>query len=157
MPEVQEKPQILVGRDDLIGPWVCEQTGGSWHTGLGTTIGLVRDGKLVAGVLYEGWNGASLQMHVASDGSRRWMNREYLWFCFWYPFEQIKVRRINGIVPASNAAARRFDEHLGFVLEATLKDAHPDGDLLLYRMFRHECRWLRRNHAHAEHVYPKAA
>jgi RimJ/RimL family protein N-acetyltransferase len=140
--EANQKAEILVGKDGLLGPWICERTGGKWFDGLGTTIGLQRAGEIVAGVLYDEWNGASIRMHVASDGSRRWLNREFLRFAFWYPFEQLKVNRVHGVVAESNDAARKFDEHLGFVLEHRAPDAHPDGALLFYRMYRHECRWI---------------
>jgi RimJ/RimL family protein N-acetyltransferase len=65
-----------------------------------------------------------------------------LQFCFYYPFVQLGCRRITGLVPSVNLAARKFDENLGFVLEATLKDAHPEGDLLVYVMHKGDCRWL---------------
>ena len=53
------------------------------------------------------------------------------------------MKRITGIVASSNEAARKFDEHLGFELEAILLGAHPDGDLLVYKMTADKCRWLK--------------
>ena len=48
---------------DLIGPWVCEKTGGTWIKGRGTAIGkLNQNGDLVAGVLYEDWNKAKYKI-----------------------------------------------------------------------------------------------
>ena len=52
------------------------------------------------------------------------------------------ARRLTGLVASDNHAARRFDEHIGFKLEATLVDACPTGDLLVYAMRREDCRWL---------------
>lgn len=142
--------RIVTGEDSRVGPWVCERAGGTWIPGRGTTIGLECDGELVAGVLYEDFNGVNLLMHVAATPDRRWLVRDYLWFCFYYPFVQLGCKRVTGIVPSCNLDARRFDEHLGFVLEATLKDAHPDGDLLVYAMRKEDCRWLnlRKRYAH---------
>jgi RimJ/RimL family protein N-acetyltransferase len=57
------------------------------------------------------------------------------------------VQRITGLVGEGNAAARRFDEHLGFTLETKLTGAHPTGDLLVYVMWKHDCIWLEKNHA----------
>lgn len=108
------------------------------------SLGLERDGELVAGVLYEGYNGPNVWMHVAAVPGRRWMNRDYLWYCFHYPFNEMNVQRISGYVNASNEQARRFDEHLGFKVEATLSGAAPDGgDVLIYVMRREDCRFLR--------------
>lgn len=136
---------ILTAHPDFVGRWVCERAGGEW-SGVGATFGLVeRDGgkdTLIAGVLFDSFNGANINMHVAALPGRRWMTREFLFAVFDYPFRQLGVKRITGLVAASNADARRFDEHIGFKLEATLKDAHPDGDLLVYCMTREDCRWL---------------
>lgn len=108
------------------------------------SLGLERDGELVAGVLYEGYNGPNVWMHVAAVPGRRWMNRDYLWYCFHYPFNEMNVQRISGYVNANNEQARKFDEHLGFKVEATLSGAAPDGgDVLIYVMRREDCRFLR--------------
>ena len=100
------------------------------------------DGELLAGVLYEDYNGANLLTHIAATTSGHWMTREYLWFIFYYPFVQLNCKRITSIVASSNQKSARFVEHLGFKLEATLKDAHPGGDLLVYVMHKIDCRWL---------------
>lgn len=105
-------------------------------------IGLRRDGELVAGVIYEGFNGRNLWMHVAAVPGRRWLNREYLNACFRYPFQVCGVDRVSGYVEASNHDARRFDEALGFKEEARLKGAAQDGgDVILYVMRREDCRY----------------
>lgn len=134
---------MVTGQDAVIGPWICKIAGGEWCPGRGVTIGLMDDtGDLIAGVLYEDYNQANITMHIAAVPGRRWLCREFLWFCFYYPFEQLGCKRVTGLVAASNLEARRFDEHLGFQLEATLEDAHPDGDLLVYKMRKEDCRWL---------------
>ena len=73
----------------------------------------------------------------------RWMTKELLWYTFYYPFVECGVKRVTGLVEETNQHAQRFDERIGFNLEARLKDAAPDGDLLVYAMFRDECRWLK--------------
>lgn len=130
--------KIIVGDDERIGKWVAERTDGQYREG-GKCIGLEQDGKLIAGVLYDSYNGASICMHVAIEGR---LNKELLWFAFYYPFEQLKVNVIIGIVPEGNMKARKFDEHLGFRLKVRIPDADPSGDLLIYTMHKHECRWL---------------
>lgn len=114
----------------------------------GRAIGLVdfddeeRTATMVAACWYESWNGANINMHVAALPGRRWMTRDFLFAVFDYPFRVCNVKRITGLVPSHNYDARRFDEHIGFKLEATLKDAAPDGDLLVYAMFKQDCKWL---------------
>jgi RimJ/RimL family protein N-acetyltransferase len=105
-------------------------------------IGLERDGELIAGVIFDNYNGANCAMHVAAIPGKRWLDREFLYVCFGYPFNQLGLKRVTGMVCSSNLEALRFDLHLGFVQEAVLKDATTDGDLILLVMRRENCRWL---------------
>jgi len=106
-------------------------------------IGLKKDEQLIAGVLYEGFNGHNVWMHVAAVPGKRWLNREFLRACFAYPFVQLGVQKVRGYVEASNDDARRFDEHLGFRVEAVLEGAARNGgNVLLYVMDRSECRYV---------------
>jgi RimJ/RimL family protein N-acetyltransferase len=132
---------IVTDQSEIVGNWVCERTGGSYSPVDSVAIGLEEDGKLIAGVLFDHYNKASIAMHVAAEG-KRWMTREYLHLCFWYPFDQLKVKKIIGLVDESNLQARKFDEHLGFTLEATIKDACIGGDLLIYTLTKEKCRFL---------------
>jgi len=103
-------------------------------------IGLRRGGQLVAGVLYEGFNGRNLWMHVAAEPGARWLVRDYLRVCFAYPFLVCGVERVSGYVNESNALARRFNLHLGFHEEARLHGAAPDGkDVLIMSMWKRDC------------------
>ena len=133
----------------VIGPevvkWVARRTNEFGRFGTDIGIGWARDGRLVAGVAYADWNGPNVVCHIASDGSRRWATREYLWTIFDYPFNQLKVKRITVCVGEGNGDSRRFVQHLGFRLESTLRAAHPSGDLLVYSMFSEQCRWLNEN------------
>lgn len=110
-------------------------------------IGLERDGSLIAGVLYDDYNTSNIWMHVAALPNSNWLNRAYLKACFAYPFLQLNCRRVSGWVEASNTEARRFDEHLGFRQEAVLTGAARDGgDVIIYRMFKNECRYIPQDH-----------
>lgn len=133
---------ILDHHPELFGDWMMNiLDGGKWLPGRGVIIGLW-DNRPLAACLYEAYNGASIMLHIATDGSRQWMNREYLWFVFFYAFEQQKACKILAPVESSNSRCLKFIEHIGFVLEATLKDAAPDGDLLIYTMRKDQCKWL---------------
>jgi hypothetical protein len=134
---------LLFKEDHIIGPWVCEKLGVVWLPGRGHTIGMIDEaGQVIVGVLFEDFNGSNCTMHVAAADGLRWATKDFLWYVFYYPFVQLGCRRVTGVVNSSNTAARRFDEHIGFKLEATLKNACPDGDLLVYCMHKEECRWI---------------
>jgi RimJ/RimL family protein N-acetyltransferase len=134
--------KTIGGDPEVVGPWVMKRAGGSWFSG-NVAIGLWEDRELLAGVAFDSFNHASVCMHVAAVPGKRWLNKAYLRTCFDYPFKQLGVNKILGLVSSSNLEAQAFDEHLGFVLEATLKDAHPSGDLLIYTMTQDQCPWLR--------------
>ncbi len=126
---------------ELVGPWVAEKVGGT-YTPIGSeAIGMLKEGELVCGVLYEDFNGSSVKAHIAGTG-KRWLTREFLKVMFDYPFNQLKVKKLIGLVDETNLAARRFDEHLGFVLEAVIKDAAPHGDMLILTMTKEQCRFI---------------
>jgi len=134
---------LIIGQG--VVEWVAKRTNEHGNFGCAQGIGWQRHGQIVAGVVYNEFNGVNCLMHVASDGSRRWLHREFLRVAFDYPFNQLKVRRVTGLVGEGNIAAREFDEHLGFTLETRLENAHPTGDLLIYRMWKSDCRWLNEN------------
>lgn len=95
----------------------------------------------LASVLYEGYNGRNVWMHVAAEPGARWLVRDYLRACFAYPFLVCGVERVSGYVAESNALARRFNQHLGFREEARLRGAAPDGgDVIILVMWRQDCR-----------------
>lgn len=135
--------QLLVDADDYVGRWVAAKAELQFHPGFDVTLGLLDSSQgLLAGVLYRNFNGANIEAHIAAQPGANWLTREFLWAMFDYPFNQLGVQRITGLVPAKNLAARRFDEHLGFVIEATLEGALPGDDLIVYRLRREDCRWL---------------
>jgi RimJ/RimL family protein N-acetyltransferase len=139
---------VVIDREDIVAPFMRSlmKQEDAFTVGRGMGLAQIDDtgrGELLAGVWFDQFNGANMNMHVAARPNRRWMTREFLYAAFSYPFERCGVKRVTGLVDASNTDARRFDEHLGFELEATLKDGCPNGDLLVYRMMKNDCKWLR--------------
>lgn len=133
--------RIVWDQPERVGRWVCERTDGHFDAGCSTAIGLERDGDLIAGVLFDHYTGRAIAMHVAGEGGH-WMTREFARACFGYAFNQLRVDKVLGFVDSTNQAARRYDEHLGFRLEATLTGAGKSGDLLIYSMTPAQCRWI---------------
>lgn len=125
--------------------WVEQKLKPGSHYGTSVGLGWKRNGEIVCGVVYTDYSGTNINMHTASDGTKRWLTREFLRVVFDYPFNQLKVKRVTALVPQGNFAARKFDEHLGFIKEATLADAEPTGDLIVYVMRKENCRWLNAN------------
>lgn len=132
---------MITTQVEHIGPWVCEKAGGHWVLGRGTGIGKMKDNTLVAGVLYEDYNGANVFCHIRGDG--QWADRRFLNIIFDYPFNQLKVNRITVPIRSTNKASIRLVTHMGFELECPLSRAAPDGDILIFRMFKENCKYIR--------------
>jgi RimJ/RimL family protein N-acetyltransferase len=99
--------------------------------------------QLLAGVVYEGYNGTNVNAHIAAIPGRHWFAKAFLGEVFRYPFEQLRVRRITGKTPASNQASLDFQRSLGFTVEGLCRKGMPDGeDMVITGMLREECRWL---------------
>lgn len=106
-------------------------------------ICLVKDGATLAASLYDEYNGSNIWMHCAGTPGKPWLNRDFLYWSFHYPFVQLGVRRISLWIESTNQPSRRFAEHLGFKHEATLAEAGRDGvDACIYSMFRNDCRYV---------------
>ena len=92
---------------------------------------------------YTGFIGKVCQMHVVNLGTRR-SPRKMLWAAFDYPFNQVGLEAVLGIVNSNNDSAIRFDKHLGFKEVMRLDGLHVGGgDIVIMRMDRDECRWIK--------------
>ena len=107
------------------------------------TLGILRDGQLIAGVVYSEFRGHQVEGSMASTDPR-WATRPVLYNIFAYPFVICKVRRFQVTVSRRNKHTRRFVERLGFVYCGKGRKAMPDGsDACVYDMLPWEAeRWL---------------
>lgn len=100
-------------------------------------------GNLMGGILYQRYTGkdGSIYLHAAGF-MPRWISRELAWVVADYPFVQLGVRKVFVQTRSDNLSALRLARHLGFTDEAIVRDACPDGDMLLLAMYRTDCRIL---------------
>jgi RimJ/RimL family protein N-acetyltransferase len=132
---------LIYGEEDRLLTWAQERIGVVFRRDA-YTMGLERDGQIVAVVVFDTFSAVDCHMHIASDGTAAWMNKQLLVSAFAYPFMQLNLRRVTGMVPAKNVAALKFDEHLGFVREGFHPDACPDDDLISLGMTKEMCRFI---------------
>jgi RimJ/RimL family protein N-acetyltransferase len=133
---------IVTQPKEAIGLFVARCLGmQSVEWGEFSAIGNVRDGALVAGVIYNHYSTANICMHVGGVG-KYWLTPDFLHAAFDYPFNQLKLRRVTGLVPKKNKAARTLDEHLGFTLEGCMRQGLPDDDMLVYGLLKKDCKWI---------------
>lgn len=141
--------RVIYGQDETLIPWASQRIGLDSFRPDAKAIGQERDGEVVAVVVFDGFSDVDCCMHIASDGSRKWLTRELLTRAFAYPFIQLGLRRVTGLVPADNADALRFDEHLGFVREGYHPNATKSGDLISLGLLRENCRFIPARYRHA--------
>lgn len=134
--------RIIDTDPERVGTWMEIQGAAPYRHGV-ACIGLERDGALVAGAMYDGYNGTSIFAHIAITGR---ITSEWLWFICYYPFVQLGCNVIIGLVDEANLEARRFDEHFGFIEQIRIPHAAPGGALLIYTLTKADCRFLRRLH-----------
>jgi len=132
----------MIVTGDKVVEWVAKRTNEFGNFGASVGIGIEKDGELIGGVVYNEFNGVNINVHVASDMSRKWLTREFLWFVFYYAFEQCKVNRVTALIDEGNAHALQFNLKLGFTEDARIHGASPSGDLVILGMFKKDCRWL---------------
>lgn len=128
---------MIISDKTRVTPWVAKKLFARFNAD--AAIGLERHGEMVAGVIYENWNGASFVCHIAVQGL---MTPAYLAAIFHYPFVHCGASKIIAPVAQSNEESIRFVTKLGFRLESRILDAHPDGSLLLFTMTPEACRFI---------------
>lgn len=103
----------------------------------------VEHGEFFGGAIFNGFTGVggSIGVHVGCVRTD-WMTRDMIWMCFDYPFNQLYVNKLIGKVAASNKEAINYNLRMGFTEETRIKDAFPDGDLIVMSMYKADCRWL---------------
>jgi hypothetical protein len=127
------------GDPRIIFQWVAERARLVWSTDV-QAIGEIRGDRIIAGVVYDGFLGGCCQMHQAIEGR---MSRDFVHAAFHYPFVQLGLNCVLGIVAESNAAALKMDRHLGFKTLCRIKHGGRGGeDILLMEMRREDCRFL---------------
>jgi RimJ/RimL family protein N-acetyltransferase len=134
---------VIARLPELEVAWEYDDKGG--RRPLFSAIGLLATSpaRLLAGVVYEGYNGTNVNAHVAAVPGRHWFAKAFLGEVFRYPFEQLRVRRITGKTPASNQASLDFQKSLGFTVEGLCRKAMPNGeDMVITGMLKEDCRWL---------------
>jgi RimJ/RimL family protein N-acetyltransferase len=133
---------IIVG-NQLHGRTLARASGCSYNPESNVVFSREKDGKLLGGVIFQAYNGASIVIQVASFDPH-WLDRDMLWMSFHYPFDQLGVRKLFTQTPSNNLKALDFNRKLGFKDEARIEGVFRDADLVIRSMRREDCRWLTR-------------
>lgn len=131
--------RIIDHDPERVGLWM-EARGAAHYRPGSTCIGLERDGLIVAGTLYDYFNGSSIVANIAIAGP---ITRQWLWCIFAYPFLQLQASVILGFIASDNCKSRKLVRHFGFTELTDIPEADPSGALVLYIMQKDHCRFLK--------------
>ena len=129
----------MIVSNESVGHWVAEKLGCGYFAARSNAIGLMKDNKLIAGVIYENWNRRSIMCHIAVEGR---LTRLYVGAIFNYAFNVCNVEKIIVPVESHNLKSIKLIENMGFTEEGRIKDSQPNGDIILYTMAKGDCRFL---------------
>ena len=121
-----------------VGHWTMARTDGHYNADRSTAIGLEKDGQLVAGTVYEMWNGKSIVCHITWDQ----ITPAYLAAVYDYPYNVANVDKIIGPISSKHTRALKLVTKMGFSEEARIKNAAPDGDIVFMTQTPDKCRYL---------------
>lgn len=134
---------VLFGCDDEVARWVAQRIPSMTLDGSERALGVWIGGRLGAGVVYAKWNGVHCEASIAAEPGVAWASRAVLRALFYYPFVTMGCEAVSVAVAASNLPSLNLATKLGFVLEAIIAFAAPDGGpLLVLKMYRGQCRWI---------------
>lgn len=136
--------RIIYGEDADLCRWAAATIGaGGGFSADARAIGMEVDGEIVAVTVWNSFETHNCLMSIASDGSKRWMTREFLFRSFAYPFIQLGMPRITTKSDERNTPSIRLAKHIGFIEEGRLRKAAPGGrDDIVFGLLKEDCRWI---------------
>jgi hypothetical protein len=142
-PRFLKRGAVIYGADQEIARWVGRQIPNYTVTPDAKSLGVVKGGRIVAGVTYERCNGFHVEASIAAVSGSAWADRRTLFDLFAYPFLQLGVEVVTVLVAMSNLESLNLATKLGFDPVAHLPFVAWDGSpLVILQMKRDQCRWL---------------
>jgi len=131
---------ILFADQERLKNWYIRRTGHQ-PSPVAHALGSGTEDEILGVFIYDGWNGASCEMHMA--GSEGWLTRQFLWAAFDYPFNQCGLSVVYTVISSANTRSLKIVKGFGAKILATIRDGHPDGDLHIVTLYKDDCRWLK--------------
>jgi RimJ/RimL family protein N-acetyltransferase len=127
----------MLTNDKEVALWVMQPIG-RWNASM-TAIGEIKDGKLIAGIAFESQNKQAMWGHQRIDSPP---SKQFWMTAADFIYNQAGCKRFSAVVDVNNEKAIALNKHIGFVIEATLKDAGDTGDVHIMTLWREHCRFL---------------
>ena len=132
--------KVVTDNQEFLRLWISKALGGDAPKDM-QLIGQEIDGEIKAVAGYSAFEGKACNFSLAGDGGN-WMNKDFLWAMFDYPFNKLNLKVIIATIAGSNYKSLKLSRNLGFKQIANIADAHQDGDLVIMIMRRENCKWL---------------
>lgn len=133
----------IVINDPRAGEWVRAKipTVHSWMGEHKSLAALDEAGEFMGAVVYDAFTPFDCCIHVRLEkpGCKE---RLILKEVFGYPFEQLGLKRITGLVAKSNTKGHKLCTYLGFHFEGLKEKALGDEDEVVYGLLKENCPWL---------------
>lgn len=102
--------------------------------------GVIRWGRLAGVILYTNYRDASIEMAWA--GEPGWLTRRVLRDMWAYPFCQLGVAVVTGMVKGRNRHSQDVAERMGCVKCGSIPRWYGDDDAVIYAVTADQCRWV---------------
>lgn len=135
---------ILTTDEKILRPWVENVTGWNLQEKPRFIGRLQEDGEPWGVVIYQNFTDHNCEMHWV--GLPGWLNRTLIRHAFRYPFGQLDLARVTGLVDEELTDVIGLNKRLGFQVEGRLRNGLGDRDMIIMGMTRDECRfdWKRK-------------
>ena len=98
------------------------------------------NGKFVAGVLYDGYNGGTVGAHIVVKGAPL---KEWFVYIFDYPYHTLGVRKIIVQIAGTNQKSIKLAKSMGFSEECRIAEYYEAGhDLIVMSQKKEDCKVL---------------
>ncbi len=122
--------------------WICDRVGCVLTRNARAIAAIGKHDDVRAMVAYDAWTEKSAQVHMAADVPIAW--RSLLKPAFEYPFLELNLDVLLGLVRADNEASMNLVQHFGFTEAHRVKGGAAEGiDLVLFEMRREDCQYVR--------------
>jgi RimJ/RimL family protein N-acetyltransferase len=137
-----------VGLDHVVfnnqeyGRKIAELAGIQLNRDYDVSIARERNGKFLGGVLFTNYTTEAIMIHSGAEDPH-WINKDMLYVTFDYPFNQLGVKRIFGMVPEDNIHALDFNAKVGFQTKARIEGFYKGGlTAVVMCLEKADCRFL---------------
>jgi RimJ/RimL family protein N-acetyltransferase len=132
----EQAPQYFEFAQRVLGRRL-EERQSKWLTSLG------KDGSILGVVVFSRFTEGGCEITVASDGSARFITKDFARAVAAYPFLQLGCWRVTAIIAIGNVKSLSLAAQLGFREEGHLRNWFRGEDAKILGLLREDCKWLK--------------